>query len=133
MNWIQFSNRNEFSFITKCITKCSEILNVRYWWILIYFKTYSPTISHKPPLLKLSEWARGLMEDSELLHHNSKQITSTLYRTHGVKLSPALNMSVSVLWSALVTSKRQYGVHRFQHYLPIPFWSRLHYHWTQTF
>lgn len=70
MNWIQFSNKKEFSFITKCITKCSEILNVRYWWILIYFKTYSPTISLKPPLLKLSEWARGLMEDSELLHHN---------------------------------------------------------------
>lgn len=58
MNWIQFSNKKEFSFITKCITKCSEILNVRYWWILIYFKTYSPTISLKPPLLKLSEWAR---------------------------------------------------------------------------
>lgn len=59
MNWIQFSNKKEFSFITKCITKCSEILNVRYWWILIYFKTYSPTISLKPPLLKLSEWASG--------------------------------------------------------------------------
>lgn len=27
-------------------------------WILIYSKTYSPTISHKPPLLELSEWAR---------------------------------------------------------------------------
>lgn len=52
-------NKKEFSFITKCKTKCSEILNVRYWWILIYFKTYSPTKSRKPPLLKLSEWASG--------------------------------------------------------------------------
>lgn len=71
INWIRFSNRIGFSFITKC----NEILNVRYRGFY-----YIPRLILLLYPINLLYWSclnglERLMEETELLHPNSEQIT----------------------------------------------------------